>query len=68
MTSHITFKRKNIQKNSKRDNHDQVTDQVKILRFCKNAKTRAEIIDFVGLKHNPTFRSNYLKPLLKQVY
>jgi len=49
---------------------DQVTDQVevKILRFCKEAKKASEIMNLVGLKHRRTFSVNYLKPLLKQGY
>jgi hypothetical protein len=45
---------------------DQVTDQVKILYFCKEPKSRAEIMNLLKLKHIPTFRNNYLKPLLNK--
>ena len=43
---------------------DQVSDQVKILTFCKETKSIQEIMKFLGFKHRTYFRKNLLKPLL----
>ncbi|MCL2859819.1 MAG: putative DNA binding domain-containing protein [Oscillospiraceae bacterium] len=43
-----------------------ITDYDKILNFCKTPRNINEIMEFMNLKHKPTFRENYLNPLLKQ--
>ena len=43
---------------------DQVSDQVKILKFCKTEKSIQEIMQLMGLKHRTYFRKNILKLLL----
>lgn len=37
-----------------------------ILEFCKTSKSVKEIMEYIGLKHRPTFIYNYLNPLLEQ--
>ena len=34
--------------------------------FCKNPRSRLEMMNFLQMKHNPTFRVNYLNPLLEK--
>ena len=43
----------------------QVTGQVKILEFCKQARSAKEIMNLLKLKHRESFYNNYLKPLLQ---
>lgn len=55
---------------------NKLTEQVKpnkkedkislILEFCKEPKSVKEIMQYVGLKHRPTFIYDYLNPLLEQ--
>jgi hypothetical protein len=46
---------------------DQPTGQVKKLILVLNeAMARQEIMDILDLKHNPTFRENYLNPALQE--
>lgn len=40
----------------------QVTDQVSV--FCREPRSAKDIMVKLGLKHKPTFRSNYLIPLM----
>ncbi|MBR4656096.1 MAG: putative DNA binding domain-containing protein [Oscillospiraceae bacterium] len=42
----------------------QVTPQDKILEFCKTEKSKAEIMQYCGLKDSKNFTVKYLKPLL----
>jgi hypothetical protein len=44
----------------------QVTGQVavQILRFCEQPRKTGEIQVLVGVKHNQTFRENYLNALI----
>ena len=35
-----------------------------ILEFCEVPKSGREIMEYIGIKHRPTFIYNYLKPLL----
>ncbi len=52
---------------------EQVTEEVmeildrraKVLQFCKTPRKLREIMEFLGLKHRPTFMENVLNPLLK---
>ena len=37
-----------------------------ILEFCKVPRSVKEIMEYIGLKHRPTFIYNYLNPLLEQ--
>ena len=37
-----------------------------ILEFCKEPKSVKEIMEYIGLKHRPTFMYDYLKPLLEK--
>ena len=37
-----------------------------ILEFCKEPKSVKEIMEYIGLKHRPTFMYDYLKSLLKE--
>lgn len=63
-------------KNTEQDRPNKNTEQDKlnnkeykinlILEFCKQPKSVKEIMDYIGLKHRPTFIYNYLNPLLKQ--
>ena len=41
------------------------TREVKILEFCKEPKTRAEIQEYVGINNRGHFRTAILDPLLK---
>ena len=42
-------------------------DRIKlILQFCKEPKSVKEIMEYIGLKHRPTFIHDYLNPLLKE--
>jgi len=45
----------------------QVTGQIaeQVLSFCQTPRSAAELRSLVGVKHPPTFRQNYLTPLLK---
>ena len=35
-----------------------------LLQYCKEPKNRKEMMEFLGIKHRTTFRSDYLNPLL----
>ncbi len=37
-----------------------------ILEFCKEPKSVKEIMEYIGLKHRPTFMYDYLNPLLEK--
>ena len=37
-----------------------------ILEFCKEPKSVKEIMEYIGLKHRPTFMYDYLNPLLEE--
>ena len=37
-----------------------------ILEFCKVPKSGKEIMEYIGIKHRPTFIYNYLNPLLEE--
>ena len=37
-----------------------------ILEFCKDPKSLKEIMEYIGLKHRPTFMYDYLNPLLEE--
>ena len=55
---------------------NKLTEQVKpnkkedkinlILEFCKEPKSVKEIMEYIGLKHRPTFMYDYLNPLLEK--
>jgi len=45
--------------------NEQVGREERILAFCAQAKTRAEIQTFVGISHREHFRIKILKPLLE---
>jgi len=46
---------------------DQATDQVKtLLSVMKNEHNRSELMDFLNLSHNHTFRQNYLHPAIEK--
>ena len=55
---------------------NKLTEQVKpnkkedkinlILEFCKDPKSLKEIMEYIGLKHRPTFMYDYLNPLLEE--
>ncbi len=45
--------------------NEQVGREERILAFCAQAKTRAEIQAFVGISHREHFRAKILKPLLE---
>lgn len=55
---------------------NKITEQVKpnkkedriklILQFCKEPKSVKEIMEYIGLKHRPTFIYDYLNSLLKE--
>ena len=46
---------------------DQATDQVKaLLSVMKNEHYRSELMDFLNLSHNHTFRQNYLHPAIEK--
>jgi hypothetical protein len=49
---------------------EQVTEQVKKLLDClgEETLTTKELMERLGLKHRPTFRSNYLLPALERRY
>lgn len=48
---------------------DQVTDQVKALILAiDNECSRSDLMYLLQLKHNPTFRKNYLNPALENVF
>ena len=36
-----------------------------IIEFCREARSRAEIMDFIGIKSREHFRVRYLNPLLE---
>ncbi len=44
---------------------EQATMQAMILEYCKIARTREEIQEYVGLKHREHFRSTILNPLIE---
>ncbi len=37
-----------------------------LLEYCKEPRDRDEMMEFLGIKHRTTFRSNYLNPLLNE--
>ena len=37
-----------------------------ILEFCKEPKSVKEIMEYIELKHRPTFMHDYLNPLLEE--
>lgn len=42
-------------------------DKIKmIVQFCKEPKSAKEIMEYIGLKHRPTFIYEYLNPLMKE--
>ena len=55
---------------------NKITEQVKpnnkedkinlILEFCKEPKSVKEIMEYIELKHRPTFMYDYLNPLLEE--
>src|SRR5690625_7679949 len=46
---------------------DQATDQVKaLLSVMINEHNRSELMDFLNLSHNHTFRQNYLHPAIEK--
>ena len=55
---------------------NKLTEQVKpnkkedkinlILEYCKEPKSVKEIMEYIGLKHRPTFMYDYLNPLLEK--
>lgn len=36
-----------------------------LLEYCKEPRSRDEMMEFLGIKHRTTFRSDYLNPLLE---
>ena len=51
--------------------HDSEHDEIqiksrKVLEFCKNPKTRAEIQDFLSIKSRSYISQNILNPLIKK--
>lgn len=61
------IERVNVSDNTTDQVNDQVSDQVKrLLTIMSNSwMTRNEMMQILGLTHNPTFRKNYLKPALE---
>lgn len=52
---------------TEQDKSNKKEDKIKlILEFCKTPKSIKEIMEYIGLKHRPTFIYNYLNPLLEQ--
>lgn len=52
---------------TEQDKSNKKKDKIKlILEFCKTPKSVKEIMEYIGLKHRPTFIYNYLNPLLDQ--
>ena len=51
---------------------DQVSDQVErfrhVIEFCREPKTREEIMNFLNLHHRAYFRTKILNPLIEQGY
>ncbi len=70
MQFQVQFVNSNYQKNDSgidlTARSGQVTDQVKeMLKGFKGEMSRGEILKRLRLKHNPTFRQNYLLPALE---
>ena len=40
--------------------------RILLVDFCIKPRSRSEMMEFLQLKHNQTFRDNYLNPLLKK--
>lgn len=36
-----------------------------LIQYCREPRTREEMMEFLGIKHRTTFRNTYLKPLLE---
>ena len=51
---------------TRREKPTMKSDYEKILDFCKTPRNINEIMELMNLKHKPTFRKNYLLPLLNQ--
>lgn len=74
----VSFKYKEnpFKYNIEQDKPNKITEQDKpnkkeekiiaILEFCKEPKSVKEIMEYIGLKHRPTFIYDYLKPLLEK--
>jgi ATP-dependent DNA helicase RecG len=48
------------------DNFGVAERRLLLIDFCKTPRSRPEMMNFLQLKHNQTFRENYLKPLLEK--
>ncbi|NLO71128.1 MAG: AAA family ATPase [Porphyromonadaceae bacterium] len=48
------------------DNLNVAERRLLLIDFCKIPRSRLEMMEFLQLKHNQTFRDNYLKPLLEK--
>lgn len=70
------YKENPFEYDTEQERPNKITEQVKsnkkedrinlILKFCKEPKSIKEIMQYIGLKHRPTFIYNYLNPLLEK--
>lgn len=46
--------------------HNVEINQKKLILFCRTPRTRAEMMDYLGLKNRKRFAENYMEPLLAE--